>query len=54
MPLDYLEDEYDTRDCAALKVSFKVFINVWFYLEVVGKNNFSSCKLNLGLDVFLV
>lgn len=33
MPLDYLEDEYDTRDCAALKVSFKVFNNVWFYLE---------------------
>ncbi|NXJ37961.1 LY75 protein, partial [Ciconia maguari] len=27
MPLDYLEDEYDTRDCAALKVSFKVFNN---------------------------
>ncbi|NXC17715.1 LY75 protein, partial [Corythaeola cristata] len=23
MPLDYREDEYDTRDCAALKVSFK-------------------------------
>ncbi|NXG27996.1 LY75 protein, partial [Dromaius novaehollandiae] len=23
MPLDHLEDEYDTRDCAALKVSFK-------------------------------
>ncbi|NWR91480.1 LY75 protein, partial [Furnarius figulus] len=25
MPLEYLEDEYDTRDCAALKVGFKVF-----------------------------
>lgn len=54
MPLDYLEDEYDTRDCAALKVSFKVFNNVCYYLEVLGKNTFSSCILNLGLDVFLV
>jgi len=38
MPLDDLEDEYDTRDCAALKVSFKVFNNsmhifTWNYLQ---------------------
>ncbi|NXT83944.1 LY75 protein, partial [Zapornia atra] len=33
MPLDYLEDEYDTRDCAALKVSFKVFNNIFYFHE---------------------
>ncbi|NWW47761.1 LY75 protein, partial [Pedionomus torquatus] len=31
MPLDYLEDEYDTRDCAALKVSFKSFWRFYFH-----------------------
>lgn len=50
MPLDYLEDEYDTRDCAALKVSFKIFNNsmrifMWKYL---GENTFFSCILKLG------
>uniref|UniRef100_A0A8V5GL26 Lymphocyte antigen 75 n=1 Tax=Melopsittacus undulatus TaxID=13146 RepID=A0A8V5GL26_MELUD len=31
MPLDYLEDEYDTRDCAALKFSRRSFWRFYFH-----------------------
>lgn len=50
MPLDYLEDEYDTRDCAALKVSFKAYNNSMriFYMEELGKNSYASHVSNLG------
>ncbi|NXF91565.1 LY75 protein, partial [Eubucco bourcierii] len=31
MPLDYMEDEYDTRDCAALKFSRRSFWRFYFH-----------------------
>lgn len=53
MPLDYLEDEYDTRDCAALKVSFKGFNKVCFYLELLGKNTFFQLQTEFKFRCFL-
>lgn len=46
-----MEDEYDTRDCAALKVSFQGFLTKTciFYMEVLGKTHFSQMCIELRL-----
>lgn len=58
LPHDYLEDEYDTRDCVALKVSVKVFNNSSMFINKSAWEKYSyELYIEIGLtaeEVFFV